>query len=56
MSIVADTEPCACGHSPEEHGHDYEYPGSTECFVDDCECIAYEADPQDDAAPKEGGG
>jgi len=35
--------PCVCGHSREEH-HDPKYPISTECFVDGCDCTAYEAD------------
>ena len=34
--------PCTCGHSPEEHGHDPKYPGSTSCT--ECDCIAYEED------------
>lgn len=39
---VRGTDPCTCGHAPEEHGHDPEYPGSTSCT--ECEdCIAYEA-------------
>ena len=46
-AIVAhgdDTDPCTCGHAPEEHGHDPKYPGSTSCT--ECDCIAYEADPE----------
>ena len=38
-----DTDPCTCGHAPEEHGNDPEYPGSTSCT--ECDCLAYEADP-----------
>jgi hypothetical protein len=42
-AVVTGTAPCTCGHAPEEHGHDDEYPGSTACT--ECEdCIAYEAD------------
>jgi hypothetical protein len=41
--IVTGTDPCACGHSPEEHGHDPKYPGSTACM--ECDCIAYDPDP-----------
>lgn len=44
-------EPCVCGHSHEDHGHDPEFPGSTAChhqdlfdLVDDCDCIAFDAD------------
>jgi len=35
-----------CGHSVEEHGHDPKYSGSTACS--ECDCIAYEADDDDD--------
>jgi hypothetical protein len=55
-AIAVGTEPCVCGHSPEEHGRDPEYPGSTACQADGpagedapgdgCDCIAYEADPE----------
>lgn len=34
---------CQCGHAPEEHGGDPNYPGSTACQVEGCDCIAYEA-------------
>jgi len=37
-------EPCNCGHAIEEHGHDPKYPGSTACQIEECDCIAYEAD------------
>lgn len=33
---------CTCGHPKEEHGGDSEYPGSTSCSVEDCDCIAFE--------------
>ena len=36
--------PCTCGHTTEEHGHDPDFPGSTACA--ECECIAYDADPE----------
>jgi hypothetical protein len=43
---MAETMPCMCGHSIEEHhGGDPQYPGSTACT--ECECIAYEADDPD---------
>lgn len=42
-------KPCTCGHSIEEHGGDPEYPGSTACKEDDCDCCAYEADEADEA-------
>ncbi len=44
------TDPCVCGHAPEEHGRDVAYPGSTACGADlgaeGCDCAAYEADPE----------
>lgn len=45
---MTDLDPCACGHAPEEHGNDPDFPGSTACTVDECECIAYEADDEAD--------
>ena len=39
---------CMCGHAIEEHGDDPKYPGSTACGVDDCDCIAFEADESED--------
>lgn len=39
-----DTAPCHCGHAIEEHGGDHKFPGSTSCSVEECDCIAYEAD------------
>ena len=45
-AVVGGTDSCNCGHSPEEHGRDAEYPGSTSCVVcEDGDCVAYEADP-----------
>lgn len=38
------TEACTCGCAIEAHGGDPEYPGSTSCT--ECDCIAYEADPE----------
>ncbi len=40
--------PCTCGHSPEEHGNDPQFPGSTACSVEGCDCIAYESDGSED--------
>lgn len=34
---------CTCGDVADEHGGDPEYPGSTECTVDGCECLAFES-------------
>lgn len=39
---------CMCGHAEEEHGADPDYPGSTACTVEDCECVAYDADENDE--------
>ena len=44
---------CHCGHVEDEHGLDDEFPGSTACAEDDCECIAFEAD---EGADEEAGG
>lgn len=33
---------CACGHVRDEHGGDPEFPGSTACAIEDCDCICYE--------------
>lgn len=44
-AIVGGTDPCVCGHAPEEHGHDLRHPSSTACTECPCgDCIAYEAD------------
>jgi hypothetical protein len=49
-AVVVSTDPCVCGHAPEEHGHDPAFPGSTACGADlgaeGCDCPAYEADPE----------
>ena len=37
------TEACMCGCAIEAHGGDPQYLGSTSCT--ECDCIAYEADP-----------
>ena len=52
---------CVCGDVEDEHGGDPEYPGSTACNVEDCECVAFEesedqGDPVDDKDPAERGG
>lgn len=36
---------CYCGHVKDEHG-DPDYPGSTVCMIENCECIAFERDPE----------
>ena len=42
------TTTCTCGHDEEEHGDDPEYPGSSACNIDDCDCVCFEADEDDD--------
>lgn len=44
--MTAEPTACVCGHSIEEHGHNDEYPNSTECT--ECDCIAYEGDEEPD--------
>lgn len=50
-AIVPGTDPCTCGHTPEEHGREPAYPGSTACRAEDydgpCACVAYEDDPEE---------
>lgn len=41
-----NNDPCVCGHSPEEHGNDEAFPGSSAC--DECStCCAYESESGD---------
>lgn len=37
---------CHCGHVQDEHGDDPEYPGSTACSIEGCDCIAFEKNPE----------
>ena len=37
-----------CGHDEEEHGGDLEFPDSSKCNVDDCDCICYEEDDEEE--------
>jgi hypothetical protein len=37
-------EVCTCGHVYDEHGGIPEYPGSTKCSIDDCDCLSFEED------------
>lgn len=39
-------EQCVCGHHLDEHGGDQEYPGSTKCQVEDCDCLCFDADEE----------
>lgn len=43
-AVVNNTDPCTCGHAPEEHGRNPAHPTSTGCT--ECDCIAYEPDPE----------
>lgn len=43
-----ETMACTCGHAEEEHGGDPEFPGSTACQDEDCNCIAFEEFEEDD--------
>lgn len=49
-AVLGGTDPCVCGHAPEEHGHDPAHPSSTACRADlgaeGCDCAAYEAEPE----------
>jgi len=40
--VVDYMDPCVCGHAPEEHGRDPEYPSSSACM--ECSCMIYEPD------------
>lgn len=40
---------CHCGHVQDEHGNDPQYPGSTSCTIEGCECIAFEKNPEAEA-------
>ena len=45
---MGDELTCVCGHTEDEHGGDPQYPGSSKCNVDDCECVCFEADEDED--------
>lgn len=38
---------CTCGHEQDEHGGDIDYPGSSACNIDDCDCDCFEDDGED---------
>lgn len=39
------TRGCTCSHVEDEHeGDNPEYPGSTACTVEGCECVCFEED------------
>jgi hypothetical protein len=33
---------CHCGHLEDEHGGDSDYPGSTACAIEGCDCVCFE--------------
>ena len=37
-----ESKTCTCGHVEDEHGGRPEFPGSTACNVQACDCIAFE--------------
>lgn len=39
---------CYCGHVEDEHGGIPEFPGSTECTVEGCDCIGFDHDEEAD--------
>ena len=34
--------PCTCGHEYDEHGGDPDFPGSSACNAEDCDCGSYD--------------
>lgn len=42
FGVDMNTKCEACGHVEDEHGGDPEFPGSTACNVDECDCISFE--------------
>lgn len=42
------SETCACGHGAIDHGGNDEFPGSSACNVDDCECVCFDGAGDDD--------
>ena len=41
-------EMCMWGHVADEHGGDPKFPGSTKCTVDDCDCLCFDLDEEDE--------
>lgn len=39
---MSDGDICTCGHIRDEHGGGEEYPGSSACNVDECDCVCFE--------------
>lgn len=53
--IDKDNPTCCCGHTFEEHGGDPQFPGATNCQIDDCGCCCFE-DAGEDEGEDEGEG
>jgi len=45
---MEDDAVCTCGHIFDEHGGDDDHPGSTACNVDDCDCICFDEDAEEE--------
>lgn len=41
-------ESCVCGHIYDEHGGDPDYPGSTACAIEDCDCLCFDLNEEED--------
>ena len=39
---------CTCGHMEDEHGGVEDYPGSSKCSIEDCDCVCFEWDGEED--------
>lgn len=51
---MSDTHVCYCGHVEDEHGSDPDYPGSTVCTIEGCDCVAFDHDSEATAVIKAG--
>lgn len=43
-----DLNSCTCGHTYAEHGGDPDLPGSSACTIDDCDCVCFEEDADEE--------
>lgn len=39
---------CVCGDVEDEHGQDPEFPGSSACSIEGCDCVAWEWNEEDE--------
>lgn len=46
---------CYCGHVKDEHGSDPDYPGSTACMIENCNCVAFDHNSEADGGAEHGG-